>query len=213
MRALRLRTTSFNHLSSIRWKKFDPVSVGTDRFRFFSTDTEFETTSDATTWASPPVEPLAIPDPTWSVASLQLNEAHSPASMEELQVLAQRAALDMSRLDAATQKQLCQDLGNMLHMIQHVQDNDASSSNSETINPLSPVELYDVPRGVTAAPFRDDDELSKDDYDNDRLEVEEQAMAQSVLTSFLEPKMRRVGGHQYYEVITSSSTVKGSSKS
>jgi hypothetical protein len=207
--ALRLPTASLTHLSRMKRKKFEPVSFGTERCRFFTSDTD--ATSDPMSSAVPTTKPLAIPDPTWSVASLQLNESHPPANMEQLKLLAQRAALDMRRLDDATQKQLCQDLGNMLHMILHVQENDSSSSNSEASAPLNPADLYDVPRGVTAAPFRDDDALANE-YGN-RLQVQEQALSQEVRTSFLEPKMRRVGGHQYYEIITSSSSAKGSSKS
>ena len=162
----------------------------------FSTKNDSESTSSSQSNAFP-ANPLTIPDPTWSVASLQLHENHPPASMEDLQVLAQRSALDIHRMDDATRRQLCQDLGNMLHMIEHVQEKDSISSHSEKDTLTDPVALYDTPRGVVAAPLRDD--TTPDPHDD-----AEEKMAQSVRASFLEPKMRRVGGHQYYEIVTSS---------
>jgi Asp-tRNA(Asn)/Glu-tRNA(Gln) amidotransferase C subunit len=173
-----------------RWKKCGGWSFGFMRHRLFTTEAPA---------ASSATKKLTIPDPTWSVASLQLDKAHPPASVEELHVLAQRATLDMCRLDDATRNKLCQDLGNMLRMIEHVQENDPATAQSEIKTPMDPVDLYDVPRGVVAAPFRDEDDRTQDERND-----EEKAMAQSVRNSFLEPKMRWVGGHQYYEIVTSS---------
>lgn len=67
--------------------------------------------------------------------------------------------------------------------------------------------LYDVPRGVTEAPFRIDanitttsSEVISSNADDDR---EEHQISQSVRESYLAPNMTRVGGHLYYEIVTS----------
>jgi hypothetical protein len=151
---------------------------------------------------------FTIPKPTWSISSLQLHESHTPASMDELQILAKRSVLDLHRFDDETRQQLCQDLGNMLHMMKQVQsyqstmtsDHDQKYTNE---NDDDPIMLYDIPRGVTETPFRRDDNLTTMNTTTTTEDHNVQRISQSVRESYLEPKMKRVGGHQYYEIITS----------
>jgi hypothetical protein len=146
-------------------------------------------------------KPFAIPAPTWSIESLQLNQSHKPASMEELHLLAKRSVLDLRRFDEKSRNQLCQDLGNMLHMIENVKGGDKNSASSSENIVIDPVELYDIPRGVSEAPFRDDDKDTINDHEKNTNDDEQ--YSRSVRESFLEPKMKRVGGYQYYEIVTS----------
>ena len=76
-----------------------------------------------------------IPPPTWSVASLGLDQKRDPVSREELETLARRALLHPNN-------ELRQDLGNMLHLIRQVQD--------------TPPHPGIYKGGVERAPFRDE---------------------------------------------------------
>ena len=135
-----------------------------------------------------------LPSPTWSIASLQLHQKHEPVSREELSVLAKRALVSIPILDSmGCTDQLRQDLGNMLHMIQQVQD-----FASETETSLTDADIYDRPRGVTAAPVHQAEADTKDD-ENNHLEAEE---AQKVWESFLKPKTTAVGNYSYFVVPT-----------
>jgi Asp-tRNA(Asn)/Glu-tRNA(Gln) amidotransferase C subunit len=137
-----------------------------------------------------------IPEPTWSVSSLQLHESHAPTSMDELNTMAKRSVLDLRHLTDETKQQLCQDLGNMLHMMKQVQNFQVTSDDGELNDPVT---LYDTPRGVSEAPFRmDDGKLTTSTKNNtNATDLEEYNISQSVRESYLEPKMTRVGGHQY----------------
>jgi hypothetical protein len=153
---------------------------------------------------------FTIPKPTWSISSLRLHESHPPASNEELQLLAKRAVLDIRQFDEVKKKQLCQDLGNMLHMMKQVQDFQSTTTTKNFDNVDDPRMLYDISRGVTEAPFRLDDRNTRTSTtaigrqgQHHSDEEEEVRISKSVRESYLEPKMKRVGGHQYFEIITS----------
>ena len=127
-----------------------------------------------------------LPNPTWSVQDLELSKQHEPISQIELERLAKRAVLDLNQLDESTRNQLCQDLGNMMHMIEQVlsfQHNDEHVVESV---------IYDAPRGVTAAPLRKDS-----DNDGDTVEDYKQ-----VWESFLKPQTTKIGAHDYFSIET-----------
>ena len=129
-----------------------------------------------------------LPSPTWSISSLELDQKHEPISREELSVLAKRALISVSLLDSMNRTdELRQDLGNMIHMIQQVQD--FATAETEL---LSDADIYDKPRGVKATPTRSEDCGSA-------LEEEE---AKQVWDSFLKPKTTAVGAHSYFAIAT-----------
>lgn len=131
------------------------------------------------------------PDPTWSIQSLQLDKQHPPVSDQELYKLARLALLDVSTMD---EPRLKQDLGNMMHMIQQVQS-------FQSREQLTEFDLYDRPRGVTAAPVRDNSMSEKEETEGKR-----------VWESFLKHKTTRVGAHSYFAIATKMET-KGGDKS
>jgi len=165
------------------------VSTTTNPRRTKIEDSSSATPTSTTTnkMTSSPAKPI-IPAPTWSIHSLQLAESHPPITTEELLVLARRAVLDPSQLDAT---KLCHETANMLHMIRAVSFVVPNSNQNNTVTPLSTADLYDVPRGVTAAPVRTDKEPSRD----------EQEM-KHVWKSLLQPKTKRVGAHSYFGIVT-----------
>jgi len=143
-----------------------------------------------------------IPAPTWSIASLELDRNHTPVSTEELNTLCKRALIDPGLLSNEATDALRQDLGNMLHMIQQVQDDSTSierfGKDIMEMEEDPAVWYYDVPRGVTAAPVRDDDDESTSSAAYAETTEEEAA----ALKSFLQPKMKQRGAHQYFEIVT-----------
>ena len=140
-----------------------------------------------------------IPPPTWSIADLELDRSHPPVSNEELRTLCKRALLDPGLMSKEATDSLRQDLGNMMHMIQSVRDDEsvdklANEAIAEMGHEQDPAAwYYDVPRGVTAAPTREDEDTSSSTA---------RADAQSVLNSFLRPKMNQQGAHHYFEIVT-----------
>ena len=134
---------------------------------------------------------ITVPPPTWSVKSLQLDESHNLVSEELLTKLSRRALIDLKRLDPDRRQELRQDLGNMLHLIDQVQQN-ASNLDDED---LTDVDLYDKSRGVTEILLRSDTQPS----------AEEQEEAQAVYQTMLEHKTTMVGAHAYFEVVTGQS--------
>jgi Asp-tRNA(Asn)/Glu-tRNA(Gln) amidotransferase C subunit len=132
--------------------------------------------------------PFRLPEPTWSVQDLELSKQHPPISEVELEKLAKRALLDLYHLDESTRNDLRQDLGNMMHMIEQVKsfrhnDKDIEWSDSD---------IYDKPRGVTAAPLRKDADTSKDT----------EAEHDPVWEKFLKPQTTKVGAHDYFIIET-----------
>jgi hypothetical protein len=99
---------------------------------------------------------IELPEPTWSVHSLELHKNHKPMSYDELKVLAKRAIIDLDYLSKTSKMnidKLCQDLGNMMHMIHNVTK---ETTNEQIISyeKLTCQDIYDKPRGVTTAPIR-----------------------------------------------------------
>lgn len=127
-----------------------------------------------------------IPSATWSVSELGLDRPHEPVSEAELCRLARLALLDVHRLD---QTALRQNLGNMLHMMEQVRGYRGGDH-------LTEEQLYDVPRGVTTAPLRDDHEYI------------DQGATGNVWNSLLQPKTTHVGAHSYFAVTTKVETKK-----
>ena len=156
---------------------------------------------------------FTIPKPTWSIRSLQLHESHAPADMKELEILAKRSVLDLRQFDDETKQQLRQDLGNMLHMMKQVQRfqstktvEERQDDDDDDDDQNNPIMLYDVPRGVTEAPFRIDANItttSSEVISSPADDREGHQISQSVRESYLAPNMTRVGGHLYYEIVTS----------
>ena len=155
---------------------------------------------------------FTIPKPTWSIQSLQLHESHAPADMKELEILAKRSVLDLRQFDNETKQQLRQDLGNMLHMMKQVQRFQSTKTveerqdDDDDDDQNNPIMLYDVPRGVTEAPFRIDANItttSSEVISSPADDREGHQISQSVRESYLAPNMTRVGGHLYYEIVTS----------
>lgn len=152
-------------------------------------------------WSSPSSRSSSytkLPSPTWSISSLQMDQKHEPISREELSVLAKRALISVPLLDSMNRTDaLRQDLGNMIHMIRQVQDFAAAEKEI-----LSDTDVYDKPRGVTAAPTRSKDCCSA-------LDEKE---AKQVWDSFLKPKTTTVGAHAYFAIATKKERNENTSK-
>lgn len=132
--------------------------------------------------------PFRLPEPTWSVHDLELSKQHPPISAVELEKLAKRALLDLNHLDESTRNELRQDLGNMMHMIEQV----LSFRRNEKGIEWSDADIYDKPRGVTAAPLRKDADNNKDtEADHDQ-----------VWEKFLKPQTTKIGAHDYFSIET-----------
>lgn len=125
-----------------------------------------------------------IPEPTWSIKDLQLSSCKDPVSMEELERLALKSLLDLSKLQDPDA--LRNDLSNMLHCLEQVRH--------VSLPELTDEEVYDVPRGVTAAPLRN----SRDDV----WEKKDQEEAKQVWESLLHKKTIQRGAHSYFSVVT-----------
>jgi hypothetical protein len=127
---------------------------------------------------------------------LQLDIKHKPVSQEELSVLAKRALIRLPAPDnessSSSMQKLRQDLGNMLHMIQQVQDFVADNADE----PLTDADIYDRPRGVKAAPVRRETSAAE----------EEEEEASQVWESLLKPKTTAVGAHSYFVIATKRDT-------
>jgi len=125
-----------------------------------------------------------IPEPTWSLKDLDLSSSKEPVSMQELERLARKSLLDVSKLKDPDA--LRRDLSNMLHCLEQVRDTELPE--------LSDEQVYDVPRGVTAAPLRSSSE--------DSFKEEEAEEAKQVWNSLLKPKTKQRGAHSYFSVVT-----------
>lgn len=139
-----------------------------------------------------------IPEPTWSVADLELDQQHAPVSEQELRKLAKRALLDMDQLDDNTRQQLRQDVGNMMHMLAQVQSFDFGEEST-----LTDADIYDKPRGVTKAPLRKDAEEA-----NEKDKRRDDKVAENVYKSFLQPNTIQVGAFDYFSIETKRETKK-----
>lgn len=128
---------------------------------------------------------IQIPEPTWSVKDLELTSAKEPVSEQELHRLAQKSLLDVRHLSDPDSMRW--DLANMLHCLEQIKKVDLPE--------LSEREIYDVPRGVTAAPLRQSD-------DSDPLRPVEEQEASQVWNSLLKPKTLKRNGANYFSIVT-----------
>jgi hypothetical protein len=135
-----------------------------------------------------------IPEPTWSLASLELDQPHEPITRSQLETLARRALLYVK--DDAHALQLQQDVGNMMFLLSQIQRTQVVTEQRETCSSTAKPQpdagaVYDVPRrGISRAPLRESSEP---------LDKEEM---QKVWDSLLKPKTTRVGAHNYFVIQT-----------
>lgn len=155
-----------------------------------------------------------IPQPTWSIQDLALTTSHPPISQKELERLARLVLIDVSgninNYNGDNLDSLKQDLGNMLHMIQHVTEYEhQQSTGNATIDTrnnrgddsddaMCGARIYDTVRGVKAIPLRKG-------IEEDPFQAEDAVQAQEIWEHFLQPKMiRRGGGHVYFAIETTA---------
>lgn len=154
-----------------------------------------------------------IPQPTWSVQDLELTSTHTSITQKELERLAKLVLVDVYRnsnhRDDQSLDSLKQDLGNMLHMIQHVamhisqepifKDGVDTRDNNKDDAAIS-VATYDTVRGVRGIKLRKA-------IENDPLQTQDAAQAQDIISgkNLLSKMVRRGGGHQYFAIETAES--------
>lgn len=153
-----------------------------------------------------------VPQPTWSVQDLELTSTHVPITQQELDRLARLVLVDMSEnssnSDDETIDSLKQDLGDMLHMIQHVTEHDCQeiigkdvadaryNNNDDKDEPTGSATIYDTTRGVRGIPLRKG-------IEEDPLQAQDASQAQVISETVLHSKMvRRGGGHEYFAIET-----------
>jgi len=142
-----------------------------------------------------------IPKPTWSVDDLELASTHVSVSQLELKRLARLVLVDVSNdiNNSNTVGTIRQDLGNMLHMIQHVtEENDAAATKDRfhIHKDHTGATIYDIVRGVKYVHLRNTKE-------EDRLQLQDSIQARAVWERFLQPALiRRGGGHEYFSIET-----------
>jgi len=152
-----------------------------------------------------------IPSPTWSIRDLELTSTHPPLPQEEFERLARLVLIDVSSKNNENNNDnyndemdtLRQDLGNMLHMIQHVTEYKYSPSptgkhnNEQFPAPTYGGRIYDTVRGVKAIPLRKG-------ITGDPFQDRDATQAREVWEIFLRPKTVRKGGsHVYFAIETS----------
>ena len=155
-----------------------------------------------------------IPEPTWSIAELGLTpdpEKVPPISDEELQKLCKRALLHFTPEELESSS-IRQDLANMMHMINQLQEFHDDNLEGDIDTDMDHVMIYDHVRGVTSAPLRDDPIVTTGGSGDDDAEVvqakakEEEYdahQAKQVWENMLQPKtIRRGGGHEYFSIVT-----------
>lgn len=155
-----------------------------------------------------------IPQPTWSIQDLALTTSHPPISQKELERLARLALIDVSgninNNNGDNLDLLKQDLGNILHMIQHVTEYEyQQSTGNATIDTrnnrgddsddaMCSARIYDTVRGVKAIPLRKG-------IEDDSFQAEDALQAQEIWKHLLQPKtIRRGGGHIYFAIETTT---------
>lgn len=179
---------------------------------------------------------IRLPEPTWSVQSLGLDKDYEPIDWNEYKKLCRRAVVlitspkeqkynnnennngnEAEEEQQRRQQQLCkpllQSIGNMLHMIEQVQQPLPESEQRIQQN-LSVEDIYDKPRGVTYAPMQLFSTTTKtiseigDDSDYDQRKY---TRDNSTCFPFVQGKLTNVGGHKYFIVPTSVSSSLSSS--
>ena len=200
-------TTNSNHQLFFRSNGMPPHSNSATRR---TKVTAFENSSGLKQQQQQQQQKHRIPQPTWSVQDLELTSTHLPISQKELERLARLVLIDVSgnsnNNDDNNLNSLKQDLGNMLHMIQHVTEYDyqlptgksvAGSRNDYSDDDLTcSARIYDTVRGVKTIPLRKG-------IETDPLQERDATQAQEVWEDFLRPKtIRRGGGHVYFAIET-----------
>ena len=155
---------------------------------------------------------LHIPKPSWSIADLEMARTHPPITQQELERLARLTLVDASAQinDRCVDSNfyMKQDLGDMVHMIQHIAQPDrqkqtikASTDNilkndfDKKDDPTGTGRIYDEVRGVKGIPLQ---EVSVKD-----LQGEDSVQAQAIWNEKIETKMiHRGGGHRYFAIDT-----------
>jgi hypothetical protein len=153
-----------------------------------------------------------IPSPTWSIKDLELTSTHPPLPQEELERLARLVLIDINNdNNDDDMDSLKQDLGNMIHMIQHVTEYDGKNKHVGDVSIASEEQqtdendptygrdagsIYDAVRGVKSIPLRKG-------IEDDPLQEGDTKQAQEVWDNFLQPKtINRGGGHAYFAIET-----------
>lgn len=153
-----------------------------------------------------------IPNPTWSLQDLELTSTHTSIPEEELKRLTKLVLVDLFENDEYQHDDklnlMKQDLGNMLHMIQHVTKYDYKESIRNGNDDLSDTDFekgcdttadattYDTARGLKKGmPLRKEIEL-------DPLQTEDATQAQNVLEKLNLRMVNRGGGHKYFAIET-----------
>lgn len=172
---------------------------------------------------------IQLPEPTWSVNSLELNKNHKPMEYNELKVLAKRAIIDLHYLSKTNKMSidtLRQDVGNMMHMIQNITTTSNNKQQQNDDNSMTCQDIYDRPRGVTTAPIRATIPItqSKKNIDNNMIQVATNDTSvnnnfyhitnasctstdkqdnKKLWDQYIKPtKMKSVGGHYYFVIPT-----------
>jgi FAD/FMN-containing dehydrogenase len=121
-----------------------------------------------------------------------LEKQHLPVQKEALSALAKRALIDLQQLDNV--EELRQDIGNMIHMMDQIQNSKAAISTRNEENDHESRRMYDIPRNVDAVPSR-----------RGRSSSLEKEKSQHVWDSLLSSRTRGVGGHSYFVIPTTRS--------
>jgi hypothetical protein len=164
----------------------------------------------STTTTTKTIRRRFVPHPTWSVTDdLALNERHAKIDVATFRLLCRRACLlplEEEEDDDDDNSTLRQDVGNMMHMMNQVvravseipRDDDKKYSISD---------IYDRPRGVTAAPEVVEAATVADEESSSAASVDVDASTdKSWLETMRDSKMKRVGGHYYFEIETTTSS-------
>ena len=123
-----------------------------------------------------------LPPPTWSLKDLNLTASSEPISEEELKTLAKRACIDVDKIKDT--ESLRKDVADMLYCMEQVRNVKLPDMTAE--------EIYDAPRGLTAAPVRKANEAT----------AAQEEEAQQVRKELLQSKGTKYGGHEYFSIIT-----------
>ncbi len=152
-----------------------------------------------------------IPNPTWSLQDLELTSTHTSIPEQELKRLTKLVLVDLFENNEHHPDDILnlmkQDLGNMLHMIQHVTKYDYQESirngdddSSDTVvekgfDMTADATTYDTVRGLKRGDLRKGIEL-------DPLQTQDATQAQNILEKLNLRMINRGGGHKYFAIET-----------
>jgi hypothetical protein len=168
------------------------------------------TTTKTTTTTTTTTIRRFVPHPTWSVTDdLALHERHAKIDVATFHLLCRRACLlpleeEEEDDDNST---LRQDVGNMMHMMNQVVRALSEIVPAGDDKKYSISDIYDRPRGVTAAPGVVEAATGVADVESSSTAASVDASTdKSWLETMRESKMKRVGGHYYFEIETTTSS-------